>query len=71
MSEWISVKKKRPVKDAVVLVWCAEHEAIFICDYDSDIYACGPKEFHESFSGHHLPLVTHWKELPAPPEGKD
>lgn len=65
---WISVKKKRPRKDAQVLVWDTEHEAIFICDYDSKIYEGNPKEFREAFSGHHLPLVTHWMKLPAPPE---
>ena len=67
---WISVKERLPRKDAVVLVWDTEHEGIFICDFDNDVYGHGVKrkQFQESFSGHHLPLVSHWMELPSPPD---
>lgn len=68
---WISVKERLPKNGQSVLGWDTEHEYLVVCEYHRNrrnIYGDDKSGFHEVMSGHHLPLVTHWMELPAPPE---
>ena len=63
MNEWISVNESIPNENKAVLVWCPEHENIYLAFVENGVwmYFGGPIAVCND-------AVTHWMPIPEPPK---
>ena len=59
--KWINIEDKLPESPYDILVWNNVNKFIEVANYNSD-----EKSFQNG--NYHLENITHWMELPEPPE---
>lgn len=67
-NRWIPVGERLPGNDRIVLVICASGYLTKGWNVQADYWWVFDDNKHEFHPRRHDDLVTHWRELPAPPE---